>query len=122
MGGGGNDTLNGGAGNDTMLGGAGNDTYVVDAAGDVVTELAGEGTDIVQSGINYTLGANVENLTLTGSASVNGAGNALNNTLTGNIGDNLLEGAAGNDTLNGGAGNDTMLAAPETTDSMAERQ
>ena len=51
-----------------MVGGAGNDTYVVDNAGDVVTEAAGEGTDTVQSSIDYTLGANVENLTLTGAA------------------------------------------------------
>ena len=109
LGGAGNDTLNGGAGNDTMLGGAGNDTYVVDAAGDTVTELAGEGTDTVQSSVTYTLSANVENLTLTGSGNVNGAGNALGNTLTGNTGNNVLDGGDGNDTLNGGAGNDTML-------------
>ena len=58
--------LDGGAGADTLVGGTGNDTYVVDNAGDVVTEGAGAGTDTVQSSVTFTLGANVENLTLTG--------------------------------------------------------
>jgi Ca2+-binding RTX toxin-like protein len=105
----GNNTLNGGAGNDTMIGGAGNDTYVVDSAGDVVTELAGGGTDLVQSSVSYTLSDNVENLTLTGTGSINATGNALNNALTGNAGDNVLDGGAGNDTMVGGAGNDTYV-------------
>ena len=81
----------------------------MDNAGDVVTENAGEGTDTVQSAISYTLGANVENLTLTGTATINGTGNALNNILTGNAGNNVLDGGAGADTLVGGAGNDTYI-------------
>ena len=108
-GGAGNDTLNGGTGNDTMVGGTGDDTYVVDSTSDVVTELANEGTDLVQSSVTHTLAANVENLTLTGTTAINGTGNALNNVLTGNGAVNTLTGGAGNDTLNGGAGNDTMV-------------
>jgi Ca2+-binding RTX toxin-like protein len=105
----GNDKLDGGAGNDTMLGGQGNDTYVVDRTGDVVTENAGEGVDLVQSSVTLTLAANVENLTLTGTAARNGTGNNLDNILTGNSAANTLTGGAGNDTLNGGAGKDKLL-------------
>jgi Ca2+-binding RTX toxin-like protein len=104
-----NNTLNGGTGTDTLVGGAGNDTYVVDATADVVTEAAGEGTDLVQSSVTYTLSANVENLTLTGTTAINGTGNTLNNVLTGNSANNNLSGGAGNDTLDGGTGNDTMV-------------
>ena len=103
----GNDTLDGGTGNDEMLGGAGDDTYIVGEQGDIVTELANEGSDTVKSSINYTLGANVENLILTGAA-LNGTGNELANTITGNAEANVLDGGAGNDTLDGGAGNDTL--------------
>jgi Ca2+-binding RTX toxin-like protein len=105
----GDDTLNGGTGADTLIGGTGNDIYVVDNVGDVVTEASGEGTDTVQSSIAYTLGNNVENLTLTGSSGLSGTGNSLNNTLTGNSGANTLTGAAGDDTLNGGTGADTLV-------------
>jgi Ca2+-binding RTX toxin-like protein len=104
-----NNTLSGAAGADTMIGGAGNDTYVVDAAGDVVTELAGEGVDLVQASVTYTLAANVENLTLTGTTAINGTGNASDNILTGNSANNSLTGGAGNDTIDGGTGNDTMV-------------
>jgi Ca2+-binding RTX toxin-like protein len=102
-------TLNGGAGADTMAGGLGSDTYVVDNAGDVVTEAGAAGTDTVQSTITLTLGANLENLTLTGVAAVNGTGNGLANILTGNGAANTLTGLGGNDTLNGGGGVDTMI-------------
>ena len=102
-------TLNGGSGADSMAGGGGDDTYVVDNAADVVTETAGEGADLVQSSVNHTLGAHVENLTLTGTSAISGTGNALANALTGNGGANTLAGGDGDDTLDGGAGNDTML-------------
>src|SRR5262245_23886449 len=92
-----------------MVGGLGNDTYVVDNALDVVTENASEGTDTVQSSVSFTLGANVENLTLTGSANINGAGNGDANVLTGNSGNNTLDGGVGADTMLGGAGNDTYV-------------
>jgi len=104
----GNNTLSGGTGADTMIGGAGNDTYVVDNAGDVVTEGSGEGTDLVQSSVSITaLAANVENLTLTGTAAA-GTGNGLDNVITGNASANTLNGGAGNDRIDGGTGSDTM--------------
>ncbi|NER25463.1 MAG: hypothetical protein F6J96_33175, partial [Symploca sp. SIO1C2] len=105
----GDDTIDGGAGDDTMLGGAGDDTYVVDSTGDLITELANEGIDTVETSLSYTLGDNLENLTLTGANSIFGIGNDLNNQLVGSAANNTLIGLAGDDTIDGGAGNDFMF-------------
>lgn len=106
----GNDWLDGGSGNDTLIGGIGNDTYVVNAVLDIVTELSGEGTDLIQSTISYSLvdtdgaglnGGHVENLQLLGSATINATGNSLNNTIYANAGSyvNVIDGSTGTDTL-----------------------
>nr|WP_308937254.1 calcium-binding protein [Duganella sp. 1411] len=109
-GGAGNDTLDGAAGADKLAGGSGDDTYVVDVAGDVVTELAGEGTDTVRASLaTYTLTANVENLAYTGAAAFTGAGNALDNVITGGNAGNKLDGGAGNDQLIGGTAADSLI-------------
>ena len=105
----GNDWLDGGEGADAMAGGTGDDAYVVDSSGDGVTELAGEGADTVYASIDYALGANLENLVLTGAANLNGAGNELDNTLLGNVGDNQIDGGTGADAMVGGGGNDTYI-------------
>jgi Ca2+-binding RTX toxin-like protein len=97
-----------------MSGGANNDTYIVDDAGDTVTELAGGGNfDTVNSLITHTLTAEVENLTLLGSANLDGTGNGLANVLTGNTGNNVLDGGVGLDTLFGGLGNDQLFGGAD---------
>lgn len=96
----GDDVLIGAFGNDTLLGGLGNDTYYVQGA-DTLEEKANEGTDTVISDINFTLGINLENLTLTNDAVI-GKGNDGNNLLRGSEDPNQLWGFAGNDTLDGG--------------------
>jgi Ca2+-binding RTX toxin-like protein len=104
--------LNGGIGADTMAGGDGADTYVVDDSGDLVTEtnaLAAGGSDLVQAAISYKLGDNLEKLTLTGTAAIDGRGNDLANVLTGNTGSNRLDGGLGADTLIGGLGDDVFI-------------
>jgi len=104
-----NNILTGNSGANILTGGAGNDTYVVDHAGVAIVENSNEGTDLVQSSVSYTLSANVENLTLTGSSMINGTGNSSNNAITGNAAANVLDGGAGADTLDGGVGIDTMI-------------
>ncbi|BBD65852.1 hypothetical protein NIES4072_04690 [Nostoc commune NIES-4072] len=121
IGGNGNDTLDGGLGTDTLSGGAGDDTYLVDTTLDTITEAANSGTDTVRSSVSYTLGANLENLTLREGGDITGTGNNLsnfifgntfNNTLNGGAGDDTLDGNNGNDILNGGDGNDSLQGGP----------
>lgn len=109
----GNDKLSAGI----MYGGAGDDTFIVNSSTDSVNESLQGGNDTVISEIaSYTLGINVENLTLSDNEIVvgstnapkNGTGNSLNNTITGNSLDNILNGMDGNDTIEGLAGNDTI--------------
>ena len=66
-------------------------------------------SDTLTANVTTTLPANVENLTLTGSANINGTGNAGNNNITGNSGNNQINGRAGIDTLTGGLGADTFI-------------
>ncbi|NJN70934.1 MAG: hypothetical protein HC801_12125, partial [Nitrospira sp.] len=104
-----NNVLDGGLGADRMVGGAGDDIYIIDIVDDVVIEQPDEGIDSVQSSVSYRLSEQVENLTLTGSTSINGTGNILNNDVRGNEAPNVLDGGAGNDTLAGFGGADTYL-------------
>jgi Ca2+-binding RTX toxin-like protein len=108
VGGNGNDVLDSvGGGLDTLVGGKGDDIYGIYNSADIITENLNEGTDTVWTAVSYLLPANVENMYLVGS--VNGTGNASNNSIVGyGVGDNLIDGGAGNDTLSGGDGNDTL--------------
>ena len=107
-GGAGADTLDGGTGNDSMTGGAGSDRFVIDSESDVAVEDADGGIDTIQTVFTAILGANFENLVLTGSSALDGTGNAAANQLTGNAGANTLSGLAGADTISGNAGADTL--------------
>jgi Ca2+-binding RTX toxin-like protein len=141
FGGTGNDNLNGALGSDSLNGGSGNDTYIVDSSTDRITgEGTNDGTDTVQSRVSWTLGANLENLTLQSSSGLRGTGNSLNNTITDNNparddayvinyfdgyeippaeSNDTLDGGRGIDTLYGGTGDDTYIV-DSTTDTIIE--
>jgi Ca2+-binding RTX toxin-like protein len=105
----GDDVLDGKLGNDTLNGGAGNDTYYVDSSADVIQgELISGGKDSVYSSISINLGSYIEDLTLVGEGNITGAGNTLDNVLTGNNKINIINGLGGNDRIYGLDGNDTL--------------
>ena len=106
----GNNRIDPGLGSDRLRGSLGNDTYVTDVATDVISDepSTNGGTDTVEAGVAWTLQSFLENLTLTGSSSINGGGNSSDNVITGNAGINTLSGYAGNDTLIEVGGNDTL--------------
>lgn len=104
--------LDGVSGKDRLIGGSGNDTYIYHA-GTTIVENKNAGIDLVISGMSVALSANLENLTLTGSAQ-DGTGNKLGNLLTGNDAANVLSGGDGADTLIGGEGDDTLYGGVDT--------
>jgi len=105
-----NNRLVGGLGLDTLTGGSGNDTYVVENTGDTISETSAQAREIdtVRSSVAWSLGANLENLILTGNDAIDGNGNRLDNVLIGNAAANTLRGGAGNDIVEGGAGRDML--------------
>jgi Ca2+-binding RTX toxin-like protein len=108
----GDDSLDGGGGADTLVGGRGNDTYTLDSAADTVVELPGQGFDRIHASVSVTLDgafAEVEHLSLTGIAALDGIGNGAANEIIGNAGANRLEGREGDDRLFGGGGADTLV-------------
>lgn len=108
-GGNGADQLNGGGGANRLMGGLGNDFYEIDSSTDTLVEAASQGTDSVESSVNYSLRPYFENLTLTDDFATTGIGNELANLIDGNQIANTINGAAGSDTMRGGAGSDNYF-------------
>jgi Ca2+-binding RTX toxin-like protein len=73
----------------------------------VETNTSTSQVDTVQASVSWTLGANLENLVLTGVSDIDGTGNERRNFITGNTANNVLDGAVGADSMSGGDGNDT---------------
>lgn len=107
-GGSGADTLNGAGGADTLYGGTGNDIFYIDNLGDKIIEAYGEGTDTAFASVDFTMEANLEKLTQTGTSNINVVGNDFANTITGNSGNNIFYGGLGGDLIVGLAGDDIL--------------
>jgi Ca2+-binding RTX toxin-like protein len=104
-----------------MQGGKGNDTYIVKSQYDEITENIGEGTDVIETYVDFTLPGGVEKIILVEGAAfaIAATGNGDGNTLVGNSIANILDGAGGDDTMIGGLGNDTYVV-DNTGDIMIE--
>lgn len=109
---------------------SGDDVYYVTRSDDTIIENPNGGDDTVYSNVSYTLPNHVENLVLTGTANIFGAGNNSNNILIGNEGrnrlnsgrgDDIVYGGGGNDFINGGEGNDRLSAKQAMTPSTAKQ-
>jgi Ca2+-binding RTX toxin-like protein len=107
----GDNILNGRGGTDYLVGGNGNDTYILDRSSDVISELAGQGNDVLLAGANYALAAGVSIETMVAQDSglwIELTGNELGQSLYGNSANNMIDGGAGIDYLVGGGGGDVF--------------
>lgn len=111
IGGPGDDRLYGGTGRNSLVGGTGNDVYYISNSSDFITELYGEGIDVVQAYVDWSIGIGqyVEYVHVNVLNGLSISGNDFNNELVGNVGNDVLMGGAGNDILDGDAGADTMI-------------
>ncbi|MCX7378009.1 MAG: hypothetical protein NTY94_14875 [Alphaproteobacteria bacterium] len=103
-----------------LSGGAGDDSYLV-GAGDVVVELAGQGSDRVLARANFILPAAVSVEVIEANAGATGlilTGNALAQSILGGAGNDTLTGGGGGDTLVGNGGIDTLKGTAGSIDRM----
>jgi Ca2+-binding RTX toxin-like protein len=138
IGGDGNDSLDGGNGANSLIGGKGNDYYYIRSAGDQIVEKT-DGGDADAMIVNFSVklggnwdifldpdhtptgpafkAANIENVTLTGSAHTSVLGSPNSDKIVGNFGNNTFDGGVGDDTLLGLGGNDYLVGG-EGADSL----
>jgi len=91
-----------------MVGGAGDDFFMVQDPAQVVIEAQNEGIDTVEAFISYTLPDWVNDLLVSGTDTISGTGNSIENVITGNNFNNTISGLGGDDTLDGSGGNDVV--------------
>ncbi len=104
------DLLVSAGGANTLIGLGGNDVYVVNTTGDVVTEAAGGGVDVVVATVSYTRPAEVELLVLRGTG-LTGTGMAGADAFRGEGGPNTFAGLGGDDVYVLGNAGDTVTEA-----------